>query len=139
MLPYEKLIQFPEYKSISREQYDELCKRSNSVSPLDLVNGSPVEKDSDNILNLIFAPDPVSGIPRSDLAVMYSKDTAPEISQYVRDTLMQPIAPSITDENGNPVFCPDADAALDTMRNKGESFVEYAERLRSFGKSNDDD
>lgn len=82
---------------------------------------SSLEKQ-DELVDYIFAPDPVTGVPRSDLAYIMSKDAAPEVSQFIRDTLLRPNPSAPTTE--------DSDLALDSVKNRGESVEAYASRLR---------
>lgn len=46
-------------------------------------------QDNDPLQGLIFAADPVTGLPRSDLQIIMSKDSNPEVSQYIRDNYLQ--------------------------------------------------
>lgn len=82
---------------------------------------SPAEND--DIVKLIFAPDPQTGIPRSDLGMLMAKQASPEVSKYIHDTLQKPIDSS--------VGAPDADTALSMAKEYGESFEDYANRLRA--------
>lgn len=127
MLPYDKLISFNEYSRITKEEYDSLIRER--FNPLEAMQTSPFEKDEDDMLKLIFAPDPCTGLPRSDLAIMLSKDSAPEVARYIQETLQRPL------HDSGPASAPDADTALDTMRNRSEDFVAYAERLRELASS----
>lgn len=117
---FERARLYSEYSSMSKDRFDKIMH--HDLDPKDSIS---VEEDKDNILSLIFAPDPLTGFPRSDLALIMSKDAAPEVSQYIRETLMKPIS------DIGPSGAPDADTALDTMRAKNEGLTEYAERLRS--------
>lgn len=106
-----------------------------NVSSLEIpgiVNMSAVSHsvEHDDVLDTIFAPDPVTGIPRSDLAIVMSKSTAPEIGQYIRDQLMRPV------DTGS-IYCEDAQLALDMTMTKKDSFENYASRLRELSKLND--
>lgn len=92
---------------------------------LNMSSVSPV-MDNDDILGTIFAPDPVTGIPRSDLAIVLSKCSAPEISQYIRDQLMRPVDTGVS--------CDDAQLALDMTMTKKDSFESYASRLKELSK-----
>ena len=70
----------------------------------------------DNVLKLIYAPDPQTGIPRSDLAVMMSKDARPEVAQYIQSKLMS--------SQPDSVRAGDADTALEFTKNHGETLAE---------------
>lgn len=89
---------------------------------LNMSSLSSVKDDDDDVLGTIFAPDPVTGIPRSDLSVVLSKSSAPEIGQYIRDQLMRPV------ETG--VSIDDAQLALDMTMTKKDSLESYASRLK---------
>lgn len=83
----------------------------------------PPVSQQDEMLSLIFAPDPDMGLPRSDLAIVMSKDTAPEIARYIQDTLQRPLPErSLSD---NPDDC------LAFIKAKNERLSDYADRLRS--------
>lgn len=83
----------------------------------------------DNQLSeLLFAPDPNTGIPRSDLAVLMSKDTRPEIAAYIRDNLLRPRDHSAGVNN--------ADIALELTQGKYERLNEYAQRLQEIANQN---
>lgn len=88
-------------------------------------------EDSDPLLRTIFAPDPVTGFPSSDLAIMLSKDSAPEVAQYVRDVLQRPLHTSSGID--------DPDFALEATRGSNEDFLTYAERLRELCKVDKED
>lgn len=77
----------------------------------------------DDVLSTIFAPDPSTGFPRSDLHLVLSKDSAPEVSQYVRDTLMRPLSSSSS-------VVDDADVAIESVRLRNEDIITYGNRLR---------
>lgn len=82
-----------------------------------------IEPENDSITKLIFAPDPVTGIPSSDLGMLMSREAQPEVSKYIHDVLQRPI--------GVSQGLPDADTALQMSREYGETYEAYANRLRS--------
>lgn len=112
---------FPHYSHLTEE---ELYK----PIPRNVVESQP--DPNNELLGIIFAPDPVTGVPRSDIACMLSRDTSPQVSQFIRDTLMSP-RPS------NGVHVDDADLALEGMKRRTESIDEYAERLRVLANKSD--
>lgn len=93
-----------------------------SVYPTSILRVPSSSVQPDDILGTIFAPDPVTGIPRSDLAIVMTASSAPEISQYIRDQLMRP--------RDNVVSTDDAQMALDMTMTKKDSLESYASRLR---------
>lgn len=115
---------FPHYQNIESG----ITKEEQFVQGADFVND---ERDlslmNDEFTSLIFAPDPVTGIPRSDLAVIMSKDTAPEIAQYIQSHFQSPLpsSPGVDDP----------DVAIDGIKRPGESIDQYAERLRQIVSS----
>lgn len=93
-----------------------------------LTDETRVENSSDNQLSqMLFAPDPDTGIPRSDIAVLMSADTRPEIANYIRDTLLRP-RPHVAGVD-------DPDVALETAQSRFETTAQYAERLRMIAES----
>lgn len=76
----------------------------------------------DEVGELIFAPDPRTGIPRSDLALIMSNSARPEVAEYIRQTLQRPLPDSVLSE--------DPDEALRFVKNTRESLEAYADRLR---------
>lgn len=111
---------FPHYANLTEDDLKEIPRPQVDYVP-----------NSDNeILSLIFAPDPVTGVPRSDLAVLMSKDTAPQVSQFIRDNLLSPRSVSF-------VSVDDPDLALQGIKSRNESLVDYADRLRSLAFKSD--
>ena len=94
----------------------------HEYAPFQDLKQGEVVKTGDELTETIFAPDPFTGVPRSDIALMMSKDTRPEVAQYIRDALQQPRQSISTD---------DPDFALSTIKDRRESLQEYADRLRS--------
>lgn len=80
----------------------------------------------DDIQAQIFAPDPLTGVPRSDLYFALTRDTTPEIAQYIQEHLLSSLPSSSRAQN--------ADDALFAMKSKSESIEAYAERIRNFVK-----
>lgn len=86
-------------------------------------NFDGVDKTQDETLKMIFAPDPLTGCPRSDLAIIMSKDSRPEISEFIRNTLMQPLGKQSRTEN--------PDDAIELTRSRGETLQAYGDRLKA--------
>lgn len=105
---------FPEYASVSKDCIDRPSFCSYHRESLEL----------DPVLVTIYAADPVTGIPRSDLQVIMSKDASLEVSQFIRDTLLQP-------SSSPSVSTPDADFALEATKSRYESVYQYADKLKS--------
>lgn len=83
------------------------------------------KNDSENqLLDVIYAPDPFTGLPQSDIAVYLSDKVDPAIREFVASQLMSP--------NPNPQGVDDAnsDILFDLVRQDGESISDYAVRIR---------
>lgn len=115
-----RLKKFPEYRNAELE---------NIPSSVVEVEFLEVSKDPE-LIKLIFAPDPVTGIPRSDLAVVMSKDTAPEVAQYIRDNLLTPLPDSVSAGD-------DPDLAIAGIKQRDVSFEDYAKGLREVASKNE--
>lgn len=112
--PLRIVKKYPEYYNVELTE--------ESLKPVEL-SGDIVDNSSDSdLMNVIFAPDPLTGFPRSDLAIVMSKDSNPVISEYIHDTLMK------VKETG--AAAPDADAAIVGVKSRNETFEEYANRLK---------
>lgn len=79
---------------------------------------------ADDIAKMIFAPDPVTGLPQNDIK-MFKSSMSPEIAAYVQSNLLKPI----TD---NSVGFQSPDEAINSLRQVGESINDYAERLNGY-------
>lgn len=117
----KKINLFPEFINVSDEQLTPVKRTYDNVA-----------LPGDDLLLTIFAPDPLTGVPRSDLGIVMSKDKSPEVAQYIRDNLMHPV----TD---NSVPLDDADFAIQSIKDRRESLNQYALRLRQLVNSNDSD
>lgn len=80
------------------------------------------EIPKDGLLTAIFAPDPVTSMPRSDLHIALSGSLDPTTQEYIRRALQRPIP-----ETG--VGHPDPDVVLDNARKHNESIDAYVQRL----------
>lgn len=79
------------------------------------------------IIRAIFEPDPVTGWPSGAIA-QYKSDNSPEVRDFIERQLLQPIS--------NPSSpAPDADIALEAMRQTGESIEDYFERLKKMARN----
>lgn len=90
-----------------------------------------IDSTDNELTQLLFAPDPETGIPRSDIAVLMSRDTRPEIANYIRDNLLRPRQHSAGVDN--------ADIALELTQSRYERLNEYAVRLHDMVKPNVDE
>lgn len=84
------------------------------------VDSVSVNKD-DNMLGVIFGPDPVTGFPSSDFTSNLNGITNPEVLNFVRTVLQSPV----TGLTGTD----DADLAEELTFRRGESRDEYLGRV----------
>lgn len=116
---------FPEYLGLKK---DDICKdippRENKE-----IEDSPEIKQ---LKSIVYAVNPVTGHPQSDIATVMSKDTNPEVARYIRDNLLQARQSTGT---------LDAEEALASVKTKEMSTKEYQNNLLRFidkkQKSND--
>ncbi len=79
------------------------------------------ESKDDNMLGVIFSPDPVTGFPSSDFTSNLNGITNPEVLNFVRTVLQSPV----TGLNGTD----DPDLAEELTYRRGESRDEYLGRV----------
>lgn len=87
----------------------------------------------DPLMREIFAPDPISGNPCSDLRLMISGENQ-ELNEYIRTHLMNPVSGSSllgsSDEDG--------EVALDALPRLSDDENEYFNRLAKLASANVD-
>lgn len=79
------------------------------------------ESKDDNMLGVIFGPDPVTGFPSSDFTSNLNGITNPEVLNFVRNVLQSPV----TGLNGTD----DSDLAEELTYRRGETRDEYLDRV----------
>ncbi len=79
------------------------------------------ESKDDNMLGVIFSPDPVTGFPSSDFTSNLNGITNPEVLNFVRMVLQSPV----TGLNGTD----DTELAEELTYRRGESRDEYLNRV----------
>lgn len=79
------------------------------------------ESKDDNMLGVIFGPDPVTGFPSSDFTSNLNGITNPEVLNFVRNVLQSPL----TGLNGTD----DSDLAEELTYHRGETRDEYLGRV----------
>lgn len=107
------------YKGISMEEAEAVYSRGISVS-----NSEREDTKSENqLLDVIYAVNPDTGLPQGDVAFYLSKNCSPELRQFINENLMRPIQPL----EGLPAD--KQDELFDYIRNANESRYEYAARV----------
>lgn len=92
-----------------------------------------IKNDSENqLLDVIYAPDPFTRLPQSDVAVYLSDKVDPSIREFVASQLMtpNPEVKGVDDVNSEILF--------DLVRQDGESTLDYANRINQIIASDND-
>lgn len=98
---------------------------------------TPDVRNSDSqLLDYIYALDPVTSLPCGDLAIYLGDKANPEIRNYIEMNLLQPLAPdsgsNMPDEVVNKFRTLSDDDVAFFSRFKSESREEYADRLKLY-------
>lgn len=115
-----QINRFPEYAHLSDDYEKKSFDRHPEMMPLD-----PSQSE---LQSVVYAPDPVTGLPTTDIARIMSADSNPQVAQFIRDNLMAP----------NPNYQPgvdDPDLALELVPRDGENFEQFSDRLRQSTRS----
>lgn len=96
-----------------------------------LMDCEQVDNETTRMSEIIFAPDPETGVPRSDLAVIYSRSRSPEVANYINDVLLRGVPSTSSGVD-------DADIALDMAQRCTETETEYVRRLMKIASNKDD-
>ena len=90
-----------------------------------IVDDFQVKKDA--VMDVIFAPNPFTGYPSSDLSLLLSDKTRPEVQNYIKNYLCQPV--ELPKGIDNP------DITLDTLQTRemvGRRYDEYIAGLQKY-------
>lgn len=98
---------------------------------------NPDVRNSDSqLLDYIYAVDPVTSLPSGDLAIYLGDKANPEIRNFIEMNLLQPLAPDagshMPDEVVNKFRTLSDDDVAFFSRSKSESREEYADRLKLY-------
>lgn len=85
------------------------------------------EKRQDPLLDIIFAIDEVTKLPKGDIALYLGKDCDPDIRKFIEANLMAKSSSVNLGTNGV-----DDDTILQLTRNNGESQSDYATRIKQY-------
>lgn len=93
------------------------------------------------LLKLVYAPDKRTGLPGSDISILASDSVPPEVAQWVRTQLLNPMPDySVSSVVQNTQM--DDDTILALVRNVGEDDRAYIDRvdglLREWNKKNEE-
>ena len=86
------------------------------------------------VLNMIYAPDPNTGLPCGDLACYLGDKTSPEVREFIRLNMLQqiPDVPVLPDELSD-------EDAFDFIRGKDETPAQYCQRMSAYFKNAESD
>lgn len=85
------------------------------------------ESPFDNVIKRIYAPDPVTKLPSSDVGVFLSADTPPDIRDFIQRNLMGEVTPVNFNVEGV-----DDDTIAELTRSSNESIAQYAARVNDY-------
>ena len=80
------------------------------------------------VLKLVYAADNRTGLPAGELSVLASDSVPPEVAQWIRSQLLNPIVDNSVSSIVNNTQLDD-DTILSLTRNVGESDREYIDRV----------
>lgn len=100
----------------------------------DITIGVPIDSEERSIQQLIVQPDDPSDAPKNDIGVFMSKNTAPEIVNYLKNTIMQKFDANDADvsfgaDDLKNLSDDDVNAIFDAMPQKGETLNQYESRV----------
>lgn len=86
-----------------------------------------VETQENALIMSIFAPDEVTGLPRSDIQMFINKNTDPQLAEFIKNNLLVPLP-----QSGGT----DADTAMSTIADRHMDAETYVNKLKDFVKNN---
>lgn len=92
---------------------------------IDEAPGVKVESKFDTILNEIFAVDPISGLPKGDIAYYLTSDANSQVRDWIKNNLL---IPRSVLSGADPSKVSD-DLIAECARQDGENLESYASRL----------
>lgn len=110
-------------KLLSKEQllrngFNEFTKSTYGTK----CEATEVAEVSEPLLDVIFAPDPITLLPKGDIAVYLSKDTSAEVKSFIQANLMSEVIPDTP-------YIGEDDELFDFIRRPHETREAYAKRL----------
>lgn len=97
-------------------------ERLSEYKPNPIVSSPQPVKKQDELLSVIYAPDPRTGLPSSDVAMLMKNKDNPEVQRYIQQRIQ------IHHESVAGAQSPDD--AIQAIRKYREDVVSYANRLR---------
>lgn len=87
-----------------------------------------IESQLEGVLSEIFSVDPITGLPKGDIAYFLSKDGNPQVKAWLETNLLSPRAR----QTGTSIEGVTDDFIAEYARNDGENVMDYASRLRGY-------
>lgn len=87
-MDYKDIIKFDDYRGIFPEQVEKPFNLDDPDKPCKVVS---IGQKGEHLLRIIFAPNPKSGFPDSSLAMYYNMNVAPEVRDFIGQTLLKPM------------------------------------------------
>lgn len=125
------------------KQYNEVLSVSYLPPEFEVAHTSDIVKKEDDILDLIFTVDPLTGYPTGDISMYMSDKTSAEVREFISQNLMRKI-----DDDGSVLDLPSDvrekfrelpdDLITELSRDRFESVESYEERINNFLKSERD-
>lgn len=113
-----------EFKGLPKQTYEDKVRLEKECI---YIKSESIQPDN-SMLNIIYAPDPISGNPCSDLFFQLSND--PSVKEYIaRELQSYRIQMEKVD---------DKDLALDFTKTQFEATEKYFERLRNYVSNSND-
>lgn len=100
----------------------EFCK-PNNIPPIKSVD------EKEKVFDLIYAPDPLTGLPQNALGVFLSENTSPVVRQFIEANMKMsesnpPLPEGVTDKDVE--FC---------VRHRNESLTDYVQRMNQYTRN----
>lgn len=126
------------------KQYNEVLSVSYLPPEFEVAHTSDIVKKEDDILDLIFTVDPLTGYPTGDISMYMSDKTSAEVREFISQNLMRKI-----DDDGSILDLPSDvrekfrelpdDLITELSRDRFESVESYEERISEFLKKERND
>lgn len=126
------------------KQYNEVLSVSYLPPEFEVTHTSDIVKKEDDIFDLIFTVDPLTGYPTGDISMYMSDKTSAEVREFISQNLMRPVG-----DDGNVLDLPSDvrekfrdlpdDLITELSRDRFESVESYEERISEFLKKERND
>lgn len=87
-----KTIDYKNKRASLNSRYSDITVSNKELRPRmvsDLFNG--IKSEVDQVTEVIYAPNPVTGLPDGDVSLYLNDKTAPEVKMFIEQKLLQPL------------------------------------------------